>query len=776
MVQRPAFLRGVSKWTMCLFILAALLFVIGVCLFCFSWLVRYEIEKVVQDGIYDTIIVDSKDASGYQSWEDNYDHDHPLLYEQFFLYNLTNLAEIHAGTNTKIKVKQMGPYTYVAKKLKIDVEFMDHGNKVGYGMWNTFYFRPDLSCAGCTQEDVIHNINPAYLAAVSQAGGELEIIPAIAGPMIKANVFDFLWGTWVPDVIAEWRPPILKDAMNRAVAGSSIDTFYSTWANATNKNTGVWQALTISYKHNPSGISLESAQALFDGATPYSLLARDTESTRTWRRVQLGDATAQKQIGTSFGVSTDQVTMIANWLTAQFDPFLVHPNLTKSFDVETVEDLAYLQWGEGVVTGGVSVQTLYPEMNFTQAPELAGWYNTSMLHDRYVSLSYRTSKLLLGGPEGLFNAMSLADLIKSVESLDWYKIKTVWGLSEYEDMLAVTGYFADFAYVYSRAKLNEIVESGNGMFVNRTVYQWVMNVTDPLIALLQPENSQTALIVNETTIEFARKKNMYYVSLTGKDNVNKIGQYISWKNVTEVDIYGAPVKVTGVNDAGQFEPFLGDGTKLHAWDDNYIRDLELVPVKDVTIKGVKARRYEISNSTWDINPTYSQYIQGYVNMTGYEHGSPVFLTNPHMYLSDDKYFNKIEGVVRNRTMDTVIIDIEPNSGTVIHYYEGLQINVYLDPRFANMLTVYNGQLQYDYMVPVMIAMEFSELGNKDADKVKDQLYYGIKMESTMFWVFLGVGLGLVVLSVPACGGFVWKYRRDRSRVEGYSAVDHQVIQ
>jgi hypothetical protein len=129
-------LRGVKKLTWCIGIVAILSLLVGAVFFGGSWLARYEITKAVDQGIYDAIIVDStvcitciwneitnthtqKHSSGYQAWQDNYDHGHALLYQDFYFYNLTNLDEIKQGINTHIKVQLHGPYAYVYVHLVI---------------------------------------------------------------------------------------------------------------------------------------------------------------------------------------------------------------------------------------------------------------------------------------------------------------------------------------------------------------------------------------------------------------------------------------------------------------------------------------------------------------------------------------------------------------------------------------------------------------------------------------------------------------------------------
>ena len=55
----PSFLHGISKITWCVTTLAVLLFVVGIALFGFSWLIEREIEVFVKDGIYQTVVVDA---------------------------------------------------------------------------------------------------------------------------------------------------------------------------------------------------------------------------------------------------------------------------------------------------------------------------------------------------------------------------------------------------------------------------------------------------------------------------------------------------------------------------------------------------------------------------------------------------------------------------------------------------------------------------------------------------------------------------------------------
>ena len=48
-------------------------------------------------------------------------------------------------------------------------------------------------------------MNPAYVGALAQTGGELELIVALTGPTLQAKLFTFLWGPFTQDMLSQVR-------------------------------------------------------------------------------------------------------------------------------------------------------------------------------------------------------------------------------------------------------------------------------------------------------------------------------------------------------------------------------------------------------------------------------------------------------------------------------------------------------------------------------------------------------------------------------------------
>lgn len=124
------------------------------------------INGLLDQGIDDSLVVDSKDASSYDSWSRNNagTSDDVNIYYEVHMFDITNPDE--AGQGEKPTVAERGPYVYREYFQKFDIEFFDHGNKVSFFTWKYYVFDPDLSYPHSNdEEDMVTNINLIALAA-----------------------------------------------------------------------------------------------------------------------------------------------------------------------------------------------------------------------------------------------------------------------------------------------------------------------------------------------------------------------------------------------------------------------------------------------------------------------------------------------------------------------------------------------------------------------------------------------------------------------------------
>ncbi|ELR22174.1 CD36 family protein [Acanthamoeba castellanii str. Neff] len=674
------------------------------------------VRDFIKSGIYDQVIIDSPEATNYKHWQNTYASDAPTLYIAAHFYNITNLEDVRNGALPI--VKEVGPYVYWNKKDLIDIEWLEGGNKVKYNTMTRYVFLPELSVGPDT--DVIVNTNPAYPGALSQAGGEGLLTVAITGPAIKL-FFDFMWEVWIPDLVVQTEAGVLAKEQGKLTNGTNTLAFFDNWANQTKLISPEWTYMQVS----------------LDAAAPRDAL-------------QSCNATLARRYGHEVHhyLAPGSERALLAWYKRARDGLVV-PSLLQQWDVAELNDLAYLQWGTAQVTGGVSVTTLYPGTQFPASSELGVFWGINPA----ARIPANASKQLLNGPVGLFSALNLAVFIQAtvnpINYNDTY-VRETWGVGRGQ----ADAFYVYFLYMlaeFSPKVMADAIAKGGGLFTTRTVDEWLMENTDPLLALLSPEQPDASILGNETTPEKARKRHGPDVVFTGKDDINQVQVYTQWFGQTVIeDVYAEPIPVQGVNDLGFFRPFLDLDSELWSWDSNYVRNMHLVPLGYMDHKGVNTIRYTLANETWAINATLYQTIQGFCNLTGFHNGTSLMLSNPHMYLADPKYTSLIEGQVPDPAADITRIDVEPNTGNVVWYDESVQINIYLDPsKTYFQMTTYNPDVRLDVIYPVVYIHMYAGLTEANADQVKDSLYLGFKAEVIIFWVLVGLGGFLLLLSLPS---------------------------
>lgn len=269
-------------------------------------------------------------------------------------------------------------------------------------------------------------------------------------------------------------------------------------------------------------------------------------------------------------------------------------------------------------------------------------------------------------------------------------IEEIWGLS-YDDTLNFLIYWAYAVDVYGRGYLQKVMDHGGGLFMTRTLNEWIFEPHNPLIAIAQPGDPNIdALVMNQTSIEETETwpPSILY---TGKDDTAKTAYFKTFGNLTEIPppFYQEAVPVYGNDGYGQFQPFMQDDNvqEVFVFDGNYIRTIELIRMTEVQYRGIDMWRFMISNGTFAVDPLYNNYVAGFANVTMFKYGSPIFFCNPHFAGVGEEYTSQVVGVAENQDwrVDWTVVDIEPTTGTVMHVNDSLQVNVFVnEPHWFNL--------------------------------------------------------------------------------------------
>jgi hypothetical protein len=142
--------------------------------------------------VYDEIdrqVVDvgfcSASSSKFDDWVTDDAPDEVPLYYYYYAYDATDginaylqqLSDPSFGRDERVNLRldEVGPYVIRLFTTRVDVQFSEGGQKVA---WKNFYrveFQDELSCAGCSKEESVTNLNPAYLTALTTTEDEFVL-------------------------------------------------------------------------------------------------------------------------------------------------------------------------------------------------------------------------------------------------------------------------------------------------------------------------------------------------------------------------------------------------------------------------------------------------------------------------------------------------------------------------------------------------------------------------------------------------------------------------
>ncbi|CAG0920708.1 unnamed protein product [Notodromas monacha] len=132
-------------------------------------LASWGFDEIVNEQIESELRLDIKGSEAYKNFEVT-----PIdIYMKFFIFNITNFDEAEtAGKNWKPKVQEVGPYTYVEKRFKENISFINNKEQVEFLQIKTFHFDAARSGPNLSEDDMLIVINAPIL-------GVLELLQSI---------------------------------------------------------------------------------------------------------------------------------------------------------------------------------------------------------------------------------------------------------------------------------------------------------------------------------------------------------------------------------------------------------------------------------------------------------------------------------------------------------------------------------------------------------------------------------------------------------------------
>lgn len=133
--------------------------------------VSTAVPAVVNSKVKDGVVTCNAEDYKKESYLDPYGNceDCTPYYYKLHMFNATN-AQAHLENGEKLKLKEVGPYTYRRWDKALDVSF--DGEWVKYKKYSYYTYESEMSCEGCSESDIVISYDVGYLNVLSAVGGE----------------------------------------------------------------------------------------------------------------------------------------------------------------------------------------------------------------------------------------------------------------------------------------------------------------------------------------------------------------------------------------------------------------------------------------------------------------------------------------------------------------------------------------------------------------------------------------------------------------------------
>lgn len=180
---------------------------------------------------------------------------------------------------------------------------------------------------------------------------------------------------------------------------------------------------------------------------------------------------------------------------------------------------------------------------------------------------------------------------------------------------------------------------------------------------------------------------------TGRRELNSRGVVETWNNLNQTTFFeGECGKING-SSPDLFMPHIEKDQVITLFTPDACRGINLFPVSETTIEGIKGTRYEAPEYTFDNGQLHSDMScycpkklqpdacpkSGATALGSCQHDAPVFLSHPGFMHADSIYTEGITGLEVNKTRDTFFMVIDTLLGTPLEVNAAIQINIRVQP-------------------------------------------------------------------------------------------------
>eukprot|EP00795_Rhopilema_esculentum_P000574 gene574-10262_t len=141
---------------------------------------------------------------------------------------------------------------------------------------------------------------------------------------------------------------------------------------------------------------------------------------------------------------------------------------------------------------------------------------------------------------------------------------------------------------------------------------------------------------------------------------------------------------------------------------------------------------------------------------------PILMSGPHFYQGDPMYYEAIDGLKPNPEKHGTFLYVEPYTGITMKAFKRLQVNIEIqnDPGYEVIMHKVR-----DFLYPIMYIEEHGLVGDADAKKFKNQVYFAVSLGEYLQYGLIALG-GVLVLSAVVVGACAERKRKSALFVGG----------
>lgn len=249
---------------------------------------------------------------------------------------------------------------------------------------------------------------------------------------------------------------------------------------------------------------------------------------------------------------------------------------------------------------------------------------------------------------------------------------------------------------------------------------------------------------------------------TGKGDVSKFNQIISWNGNTSVHVWNSKwANMINGTDASMWHPFISREEELYMFSADICRSGSVVYEKDIVHNGLDLYRFTVNKNMMASAEEYPPNADfctppgkcmkgGVLNMSVCQQGAPIVFSQPHFYGADSIYRHGVEGMNPTPEMQTKI-DVDPLTGAVMHASKYLQFNAFISP-----LETFPDSLELnDTVYPIMWVKEEGGINEEGAKIFKSMVYGPIFYVNLACYTLMALGAFCLVMAMTmiACRTF-----------------------